>query len=220
MDKRYDILELISQRENSEMSAENADMVSIASIFGNTKGNGGENEAEPCKSSNDVTDINEREKRIAEKWSKDNDCWIPFANLFSIGMPGPSGSESDTFISNDGYVYKVNNLMHCHDSILLTLERFILYNQLFPDVAYTFVGFTGFDGRTVMPVLRQRYIKNCVPATNNEIDCYMAALGFEKESVGTFYNKDFRLSDVLPKNVLKDDSGDVFVIDVEIHLSI
>lgn len=219
MDRRYDILKLISQREVSEMSAENADLVSVASIFGNAEGNGGKNETKPCESSNNVIDINEREKQLAEQWAKENNRWIPFADLFSIGIPGPSGSESDTYISSDGYVYKVNNLMHCYDSILITLEKFIHYNLLFPDAAYSFVGFTGFDGRTIMPVLKQRYIKDCVPATNNEIDCYMAALGFEKESIGKFYNRNFKLSDVLPKNVLKDESGDVYVIDVEIALS-
>lgn len=216
MDSRYDILKLISQREDSEMSAENADLVSLASVFGRATGHGGEDEAKLAESSINVAEINEREKRIAEQWAKNNGCWISFCDIFSLGMPGPSGSESDTYISCDGFVYKVNNLMHCYDSILITLEKFIHYNMLFPDVAYTFVGFTGFEGRTIMPVFRQRYIKGCVPATNNEIDCYMAALGFEKESLGVFYNKDFRVSDVLPKNVLKDESGDVFVIDIEI----
>ena len=77
MDRRYDILKLISQREVSEMSAENADLVSVASIFGNTEGNGGENETKPSESSNNVTVINEREKRLAEQWAKENNrAWI------------------------------------------------------------------------------------------------------------------------------------------------
>lgn len=182
MDRRYDILKLISQREVSEMSTENEDLVSIATFLGNAEGNGRENETQPCESPNNVT-INEREKRLAEQWAKENNRWIPFSVLFSLGIPGPSGSESDTYISNDGYVYKTNNLTHCQDSILIALEKFIHYNLLFPDVAYSFVGFTGFEGRTIMPVLKQIYIKDCVPATNNEIDCYMAALGFEKRLI-------------------------------------
>ena len=50
----------------------------------------------------------------------------------------------------------------------------------------------------------------------NEIDCYMAALGFEKIDTGKFKNEQFFISDLLPKNVLKDKTGDVFVIDAEI----
>ena len=35
-------------------------------------------------------------------------------------------------------------------------------------------GFTGFDGRSVMPILQQRLIKNARPATQVMIDTYMA----------------------------------------------
>jgi len=44
----------------------------------------------------------------------------------------------------------------------------------------------------------------------------MAALGFVKTGHGMFENDDFLISDVLPKNVLKDTTGDLFVIDAEI----
>ena len=105
--------------------------------------------------------------------------------------------------------------MHCGGSIFLTLMKFFDYNTIFPDSAYTFIGFAGFDGRSVYPIVRQQYVKG-TPATQNEIDCYMAALGFTKDDIGKYHNDRYSVSDVLPKNVLKDSTGDFFVIDVEI----
>ena len=62
------------------------------------------------------------------------------------------------------------------------LDRIVWHNNLFYDTAYTLHGFTGFDGRTVMPVLQQRLVKDAVPATNIEIETYMAAIGFTKQN--------------------------------------
>lgn len=87
------------------------------------------------------------------------------------------------------------------------------------NTTYSFVGFTGFSGRSVYPIVRQCYIEGCRPATQNEIDCYMAALGFEKIDKGRFTNNQFVIFDLLPKNALKDDTGDVYIIDAEIFLN-
>lgn len=68
-----------------------------------------------------------------------------------------------------------------------------------------------------MPVFVQRLVKDAVPATSIEIDTYMAALGFSKMGTeGRFNNQFFELWDLLPRNVLKDSDGDIYIIDVEI----
>ena len=135
---------------------------------------------------------------------------------FDLGVPGPSGNENDTYVSND-LVYKVNNLLNS-GSILRLLEKISWHNILFYDTFYTLYGFTGFDGRTVMPILQQRLVKNAGLATPIEIDTYMAALGFTKLDEGRYANTDFEVWDLIPRNVLKDGSGDIYVIDVEIRL--
>lgn len=49
------------------------------------------------------------------------------------------------------------------------------------------------------------------------IDTYMAALGFEKiGEEGHFTNGEFEVWDLLPRNVLVDDEGDIYVVDAEI----
>ena len=218
MADNYDLLQSISQRENGTMPQENEDLVHIADDIRRAACRSGANESQSSASNINVTNINELEKRAAEDWAKSNGCWIPMADIFDLGLPGPSGSESDTFLTKEGIIYKMNNLLHCQDSIVSALLRFALFNILFPDTAYSFVGFAGFDGRSVYPIVKQNFIKDCTPATQNEVDCYMAAIGFEKIEAGKYKNQEFLVSDILPKNVLKDPTGDLFVIDAEIRL--
>ena len=45
----------------------------------------------------------------------------------------------------------------------------------------------------------------------------MAALGFEKQNdEGRYSNKDFQVWDLVPRNVLKDKDGDLYIVDAEI----
>ena len=157
----------------------------------------------------------EAEQRAAEQYAKENGMWIPMHEVFDLGTPGPSGNENDTYVSND-IVYKVNNLLNS-GSIVKLLEKISLHNILFYDTFYTLYGFTGFDGRTVMPILQQRLVKNAVLAMPIEIDTYMAAIGFTKmNNEGRYANVDYEVWDVVPRNVLKDNDGDIYVVDAEI----
>ena len=157
----------------------------------------------------------EAEQRAAEQYAKENGMWIPMHEVFDLGTPGPSGNENDTYVSND-IVYKVNNLLNS-GSIEKLLEKISLHNILFYDTFYTLYGFTGFDGRTVMPILQQRLVKNAVLAMPIEIDTYMAAIGFTKmNNEGRYANVDYEVWDVVPRNVLKDNDGDIYVVDAEI----
>ena len=159
----------------------------------------------------------EAEQRAAEQYAKENGMWIPMHEVFDLGTPGPSGNENDTYVSND-IVYKVNNLLNS-GSIVKLLEKISWHNILFYDTFYTLYGFTGFDGRTVMPILQQRLVKNAVLAMPIEIDTYMAAIGFTKiNNEGRYANADYEVWDVVPRNVLKDNDGDIYVIDAEIKI--
>ncbi len=52
------------------------------------------------------------------------------------------------------------------------------------------------------------------------IDTYMSALGFEKDAeTGRFCNSSFTVWDVVPRNVLIDKDGDMYVIDAEIKMN-
>lgn len=154
------------------------------------------------------------EARAAEEYAKENGLWIPMDKVFDLGTPGPSGNENDTYISNDGYVYKVNNLMNSK-GILPLFDRIKLHNQIFPSSRYEFVGFTGFDGRSIYPIFRQAYVHESTNATPEEIEEYMNTLGFSKINEHKYTNGDITISDLRPCNVLKDTDGDLYVVDAE-----
>ena len=157
----------------------------------------------------------EIEQRAAEQLAKSAGIWIPMDDIFDLGSPGPSGNENDTYVSEDT-IYKVNNLLNS-GGICKLLDKILLHNLIFLNTAYRLHGFTGYDGRTIMPVLEQERICEAQPATQIMIDTYMSALGFEKEGEsGRFSNGDFVVWDVVPRNVLVDKDGDMYVVDAEI----
>ena len=206
-----DILESVSQRSRGEETPENRRIYEIADEL--RRGC----QLYEAQLRNGQSHVNhfDVEQRVVEQYAKDNGIWLPMSKVFSLGVPGPSGNENDTYVSNN-LIYKVNNLLNS-GSIIQLLKKIIMHNDLFYDTAYSFYAFTGFDGRTVMPVLQQRLVKNAQPATNIEIETYMAAIGFSKiADDGRYANAIYEAWDLLPRNVLKDKEGDLFVIDAEI----
>ncbi|MBR4647429.1 MAG: hypothetical protein IKO75_09990 [Bacteroidales bacterium] len=206
-----DLFESISQRGSAEEAPENIRIHEIA------------NELRRCcqlyeaqlRNGEENVSRFEIEQRAAELYAKNNHLWIPLSEVFDLGVPGPSGNENDLYVSNN-LIYKVNNLLSS-GSILSHFDKMVWHNTLFYETAYSFHAFTGVDGRTIMPVFVQRLVKDAFPATRIEIDTYMAALGFEKISEnGRFTNGIFEVWDLLPRNVLVDDEGDLFVVDAEI----
>ena len=206
----YDIPESVSQRGSGEETAENRRIHEVADELqrlcrlheeesGNGKANGGRFEIE---------------QRVAEQYAKEHGIF-PMDNVFDLGTPGPSGNENDTYVAKDT-IYKVNNLLNS-GGICKLLDKILLHNLIFPNTAYKIHGFTGYDGRTIMPVLEQERICESQPATQIMIDTYMAALGFERDGeTGRFKSESYRVWDVVPRNVLVDKDGDMYVIDAEI----
>ena len=157
----------------------------------------------------------ESEQRVTELFAKESGLWIPMEHVFDLGSPGPSGNENDTYVSNDT-IFKVNNLLNSR-SILHLLDKVRMHNVIFPDTFYKLYAFTGFDGRTIMPILKQDLVKYAEPTPQIAIDTYMAALGFYRgDVVGRYSNADYVVWDLIPRNVLRDRDGDIFVVDAEI----
>jgi len=207
----YDISESVSQRGSGEETTENRRIHEIADELHRRC------QLYEAQLRNGQSDVNhlEVEQRVAELYAKENGMWLPMSSVFDLGVPGPSGNENDTYVSND-IIYKVNNLLNT-GSILRLLDRLMWHNNLFYDTAYTLHAFTGFEGRTIMPVLQQRLVKDSVPATAIEIETYMAAIGFTRQNdEGRYANADFVVWDLVPRNVLRDNDGDIFIIDAEI----
>ena len=207
----YDISHSVSQRGNGTYDEENRRIQEVSNelqrlcrLY--------EEESREGKANGNGFEI---EQRVAEHFSKSAGIWIPMDNIFELGIPGPSGNENETFVAKNT-IYKVNNLLNS-GGICKLLDKILLHNLIFPNTAYKICGFTGYEGRTIMPVLKQERICEAQPATQIMIDTYMSALGFEKEGdTGRFFNKEFKVWDVVPRNVLVDKDGDMYVVDAEI----
>ena len=207
----YDISQPIPQRSNGAQDAENSRIAAIADELERLCAI---HEAQSGNCQQDVSRF-ETEQRVAEQMAKSQGFWVPMMDVFSLGVPGPSGNENDTYVG-EKVIYKVNNLLNS-GSIVALLRKILMHNQIFPDTAYSFRGFAGFDGRTVQPIIIQPRIANARPATRIMIETYMAAIGFEKTAQeGRFRNGQYEVWDVVPRNVLVDNEGDIFVVDAEI----
>ena len=208
----HDLLKSISQRISGAEDAENRRIYEVAyelccrcSLY--------EGELREGKKYVRASDV---ERTVAEKYANELGLWTPIHQIFDLGTPGPSGNENDTYVS-DNIIFKVNNLLNSNGSVLQLFSKILLHNMLFVETAYKFYGFTGFPGSSIMPIFTQHLIKDATPATMVEIATYMAALGFDSTSTkGRFTNQEFEVWDLLPRNVLKDSEGDIFVIDAEI----
>ena len=207
----YDISQPVPQGSDGAQDAENSRIAAIADQLERLCAI---HEAQRGDSLKDVSRF-ETEQRAAEQMAKSQGFWIPMMDVFDLGVPGPSGNENDTYVG-EKVIYKVNNLLNS-GSIVALLRKILMHNQIFPDTAYSFRGFAGFDGRTVQPIIIQPRIANARPATRIMIETYMAAIGFEKTAQeGRFRNGQYEVWDVVPRNVLVDEEGDIFVIDAEI----
>ena len=109
----YDISESVSQRGSGEETAENRRIHEIADelhrrcqLY----------EAQLRDSQDDVNHL-DVEQRVAELYAKENGMWLPMSNVFDLGVPGPSGNENDTYVSND----KESIILYRNK--LLTLEK-------------------------------------------------------------------------------------------------
>lgn len=208
-----EIPERISQKKRGTQNARDARMAEVADEIAR----GGRLYEKEHGGSRTVLPGLFAQQRAAEQIAKENGYWIPMQEIASLGLPGPSGNENDTYVSGNT-IYKVNNLLNS-GSILKLFERIQTYNSLFPESNYEFIGFTGFDGRSVFPVFSQELVKNAIFASTSEIDDYMDTLGFRKTGEGRYENDVYEVWDVLPKNVLKSASGNIYVVDAEIRLA-
>ena len=102
-----DIFESISQRGSGEETPENRRIYEVANEL---RRRSQLYETQLRNGENNVIHF-EIEQRVAEQYAKENDIWLPMSDVFDLGVPGPSGNENDTYVSND-IIYKVNNLLN------------------------------------------------------------------------------------------------------------
>ncbi len=158
------------------------------------------------------------ERKFILSYAKENHLWIN--DIYSLGTAtGIQGNENTVVVDvTNNIVYKSNNLFNARFLISNLLEQLLFHNHLFPETRYDLVGFTGIDhGHQRTPyievVLKQDLIKEATQANIEEIGNFMASLGFVSLSESKFSNDEYIVSDLHPRNVLKDVNGIIYVVD-------
>ena len=165
-----------------------------------------------------IQDRNDLENRIIFDFAKENNLWIE--DVSSLGEQTGLGGQENTIFTNseEKSVYKSNNLSNTQFSVSAFLEQVKIHNELFPENRLEVIGFTGNENKGRSPyievVLKQNFIPNAVKATTEEIASFMESIGFKPTGKTTeFTNGVYTVSDLHPRNVLKDELGNINVID-------
>lgn len=160
-------------------------------------------------------------ERLAYKLAKEKNKW--FNSIDSLPPPAPGGGNENSLYYNEntGEIYKSNNLFNHGLSVLNYLRYLLLHNNVFENTKYKLAGFTGLDNGYdknqnatpyIEPVVSQKYILGEHPSVL-EIENHMVSIGFEKVNDDTYKNKDYVVSDLKPRNVIKGKDGKIYVID-------
>ena len=103
----YDILQSIPQGGYGAHDEENRRIQEIADEL-NRLCRLHEEESGNCKKNGSSLEI---EQRVTEQYAKSHNIWIPMDSLFDLGIPGPSGNENDTYVSDNTIFKVINRLM-------------------------------------------------------------------------------------------------------------
>ena len=162
--------------------------------------------------------IEEKKKELLKKWAIATGNWHTDVSDFSDGKePIGSGTDSDVYLSKDGKsVIKVSKGKPYGKRFRPDVDNVALFNTVFPGSRYTIEGYGEIDGKFVR-FLEQPIVDftNSTPLTEGERVAYMEKLGFKpinKENTA-FSNGEIIASDLQKSNIVKDEQGNIRVID-------
>lgn len=152
--------------------------------------------------------------------SKKTGVWIPDISGIVDKVIG-YGQENDVFLSVDGmHVVKLNNFALVPaeaTSFEGFVHRLLTHNKLFPECAYTILGYTYNADHEPCAILRQPFIKACRYATDEEIDTFLEDKGYTVDMDDIWFDGRYEISDVKSSNVLVDHNGNLHFIDAVVN---
>lgn len=156
-----------------------------------------------------------------EEWAKAVGVWIDdidesFTNAF--GERIAEGGEAIVY-DHGATLVKTIGLDYFVEPIL-ALDRISLHNAYFPETALTVLGFGRDAEGKFKIVVEQPFIKGN-RMSDEEIAEYMRHMGFELHNPRnwSYATPEIYLSDMHDENVIRSDSGNVFVIDCDIRIN-
>ena len=152
--------------------------------------------------------------------SKSLGTWIERVEDLVCGMIG-NGQENDVFLSVDGqFAIKLNNFALLPSSATNLegfIHRLIAHNRLFPEDAYTIIGFADNSNGEPCAVMQQPFIEPARYATDAEINEFLESHGYTVDMDDIWFNGQYEISDVKSSNVLVDFDGNFHFIDAIVN---
>jgi hypothetical protein len=159
--------------------------------------------------------IKEEQAYFLKSWAKEIGLWLSALPLGSEYLT--KGGESIIYLASDGL-----NVIKANDAIYYAtwseyFNSLILHNLLFPNTAYSLLGFMENDGK-LNAVLEQPFIEG-EQATLDDIKEFLSFNGFENTKRQDYYNGEFGLvlEDMHDENVIAKDDV-LFFIDTVFYV--
>ncbi len=136
-----------------------------------------------------------------------------------FGGPLAGGSEQTVYSYPDdsSKIVKIND-MSFHPDALGFLDRIALHNALFPETAYTLIGFSRRHGRKFAAILTQSIVVGRA-STREEVRQEMEKRGFEHIGGCDFCNSNYIIEDLHGANVLVSPQYNLLFIDPVVYLN-
>ncbi len=145
--------------------------------------------------------------------------WIDLDSFsFSLSFLSKGGENEVFTTGKEDIVFKLNNFEYAGDDLENFFIRMDAHNRLFSNVPYQMAGFAYNSQQEFCAVLEQPYVRAEREATEEEIQDFMAALGFEMDYTDEYHNERYEIFDVVPNNVLYGIDGELYFIDTQIRL--
>ncbi len=144
--------------------------------------------------------VKEKQAGFLKSWAKETDLWfdtLPSGNAYLT-----KGGESKVYLAPDGLnVIKVNDAIY-YATWDEYLNSIVLHNLLFPNTAYSLIGFMEIDNG-LYAVLQQPFIEGG-QARLDDIREFLTYNGFEHTKRQDYYNGEFGLvlEDMHDENVI------------------
>lgn len=184
-------------------------------------------ETETDSSSSGISDFKrslqrgEKQAERIERWAKAVGVWIENVETSLSSDLGEQIAEGGEAVVYDHGATLVKSIgLDYFIEPILALDRISLHNTYFPETRLTVLGFGRTASGDFRVIVEQPFIKG-ERMEEDEIVEHMKNLGFELRNLRnwTYSTPEVYLSDIHDENIIRSQTGNVFVIDCDIRIN-
>jgi hypothetical protein len=163
----------------------------------------------------------EKQAERIEHWAKATGIWFDDIDISLSNILGEKIAEGGEAIVFDHGATLIKSIgLDYFIEPILALDRISLHNAYFPETRLTVLGFGKDSNNDFKIIVEQPFIKG-ERISDEEIAEYMKKMGFKLYNPRnwTFATSEIYLSDMHDENVIRSQSGNIFVIDCDIRIN-